>query len=633
MDDRALGADTWPQEQLESLQTCPVCGGERMRPLVEEVGDWAFEVAPGRWRYLQCEQCWVAYLCPRPTKQSIHLAYQSYYTHAGVQRSRLAQWIRALYESIANTYYACLVHKQAHWLARATLLAYRLIPPLRLFLDAKARHLMTLSGAPGKLLDMGCGNGDFMLIAQRLGWEVEGIDLDPKAVEAVRAKGLRAQLGDLDLFDQSAQVYDLITVSHVIEHVYEPKKIVADCFRLLRQRGRLWVETPNVESASQQYYGRYWRGWEAPRHLIVFNHNTLQELLRGAGFSRIQQQIHGLAGLFMAVTSEQMRRKALPAVSRWKALIEGLAAIWRALRIEWINETDASRREFITILAEKPAAPAHPPLVSIGIPTYNAAQYIEKTIQSALNQTYTNLELVIVDDCSTDATVEIIRALNDPRITLHINEKNLGPTETWSRTLSLAQGAYFKLLCHDDVLYPESIERQVEILAAEPSLVMVAANRDIIDAQGELLMRPRRFKQTGSVPGQCLLRRSIVRGTNIIGEPHAVLFRMDSIRAHEITFGTNFYMIDLGFYAQVLMHGPAYLMQECLSAFRVSADSASYKMARRQAQYFIEYVEELKTDERVRLTSFDLLRAYGMARYWQFVKFVYYQLLRLRKKD
>jgi glycosyltransferase involved in cell wall biosynthesis len=96
---------------------------------------------------------------------------------------------------------------------------------------------------------------------------------------------------------------------------------------------------------------------------------------------------------------------------------------------------------------------------------------------SALSQTYPSLEVVVVDDASTDGTLERVRELHDPRIRLYSNSRNLGHSGNWNRSLSLARGRLIKFLCADDVLYPDCLEAMVALFTAHPSIGLVFSLR------------------------------------------------------------------------------------------------------------------------------------------------------------
>ena len=107
------------------------------------------------------------------------------------------------------------------------------------------------------------------------------------------------------------------------------------------------------------------------------------------------------------------------------------------------------------------------------MPTYNGAAFIEEALHSILNQTYQDFELLVVDDGSTDATLDIVQSFSDPRIQLYRNPERLGIPGNWNRCLFLAQGEFVCLFHQDDVMLPENLERKVQLLSADPTLGFV----------------------------------------------------------------------------------------------------------------------------------------------------------------
>lgn len=105
-------------------------------------------------------------------------------------------------------------------------------------------------------------------------------------------------------------------------------------------------------------------------------------------------------------------------------------------------------------------------LVSIIMPSYNTAQYIKNSIDSILAQTYKNWELLIVDDCSTDNTDEIVARFNDSRITYVKNEKNSGAAISRNRALKMAKGKWIAFLDSDDLWTPDKLEKQLAFMVA-----------------------------------------------------------------------------------------------------------------------------------------------------------------------
>lgn len=103
-------------------------------------------------------------------------------------------------------------------------------------------------------------------------------------------------------------------------------------------------------------------------------------------------------------------------------------------------------------------------LVSIITPTYNCARFLKETIQSVLNQTYQNWEMLIVDDCSTDNSEEVIKSFNDYRIKYFCNEKNSGAAVSRNRALREAKGRWIAFLDSDDLWMPEKLEHQIRFM-------------------------------------------------------------------------------------------------------------------------------------------------------------------------
>lgn len=134
-------------------------------------------------------------------------------------------------------------------------------------------------------------------------------------------------------------------------------------------------------------------------------------------------------------------------------------------------------------------AAAARPKVTIGLPVYNGADYLEGTIQTLLTQTFTDFELIISDNASTDGTRAICEAYvaKDPRVRYSRLEQNLGAAPNYNRLVELARGEYFKWQAHDDECAPEFLERCVAVLDRDRSVELVYPSTHVIGAEGELL--------------------------------------------------------------------------------------------------------------------------------------------------
>jgi 2-polyprenyl-3-methyl-5-hydroxy-6-metoxy-1,4-benzoquinol methylase len=130
----------------------------------------------------------------------------------------------------------------------------------------------------GKVLDIGCGNGEFLLKLKHLGWSCQGVEFNQKAVAVCRAAQLDVFQGELTEAAFASGSFDLITAHHFIEHVANPNKVIAEIARLLKPSGKLLLRTPNSQSLGRAWFGRYWFANDVPRHLILFSPKNMNML-------------------------------------------------------------------------------------------------------------------------------------------------------------------------------------------------------------------------------------------------------------------------------------------------------------------------------------------------------------------
>ncbi len=341
----------WPSDRLEEVDACPVCGSAYAERLEGGLRDLMSKPATGPWTINSCTSCGVAYLTPRPDRESIGEAYRHYYTHSSEKDDLVHSCFRSIRSFLAEKYYAT-ASGSGSFSDRAVYLLIKLLFPLSLYFDAKSRHIFSLNKRPGKLLDIGCGNGEFLKFADRYGWRVVGVDFDGEAVREARSCGLDARLGDIDVIDRGER-YDFISLSHVIEHVYDPVELLRSCYSLLNHGGVLWLETPNIESMGYAYYKSNWRGLEPPRHIMLFNIKSLNEVFLTAGFQMIEQKNHGLSGIYMGLSSERILSKSEPCGTWLKCIVRNILKLLRVLSLEVVQLSSKRRREFLTVSATR----------------------------------------------------------------------------------------------------------------------------------------------------------------------------------------------------------------------------------------------------------------------------------------
>jgi glycosyltransferase involved in cell wall biosynthesis len=248
------------------------------------------------------------------------------------------------------------------------------------------------------------------------------------------------------------------------------------------------------------------------------------------------------------------------------------------------------------------------PYVTVTIPMYNNARFIEETINSILAQSFSDFELLVYDDNSTDGSYEIAKSFSDSRIRIFRNDVNLGPEKNWNKAISSIRGKYVKLVCGDDILYPECLEKQVAVFEdpVNSGLSLVTCQRTIIDPEGKVLIKKVNFVDEGRKDPVEVVRKMIRMGTNIIGEPVCGLYRADLIDKLSGYSAVIPYTIDLDFWLQILKHGYLYVIDESLCAFRISNLSWSSRIGDMRYQQFLEFMEYAAADVTNEVTDLDL---------------------------
>lgn len=303
---------------------CRICGRQGA-PVYHGLSDRLFGV-PGEWDIYRCPNraCGLMWLNPQPVEEDIALAYANYYTHeATPPRSKpgaadpLSRGILAdAYLTLRYSYNSLV---QGWWHKGIGFFMYFLVAR-RATLDFDVMYLAHVPG--GRLLEIGCGSGEFLQRMQWLGWTVEGVDFDPAAVAAARSRGLNVHEGRVEQLGYHDAGFDAIVLSHVIEHLHDVQGLLRECRRLLRPNGHLVVVTPNTRSLCCRLFGRNWRGLEPPRHLYLFTPHALALVAKQAGLHviKLSSGIRDAAGMFRR--SQALKAgKNQPAVGKFARLL------------------------------------------------------------------------------------------------------------------------------------------------------------------------------------------------------------------------------------------------------------------------------------------------------------------------
>jgi len=244
--------------------------------------------------------------------------------------------------------------------------------------------------------------------------------------------------------------------------------------------------------------------------------------------------------------------------------------------------------------------------VSIVVPAYNNASFIESTMHSILAQTHNDLEIIVADHGSTDDTLELLQQFaSDPRVRILTTEAGGGAVRNWNRVSEAATGDFIKLVCGDDVIAPTMVERQLELF--DTGVALVASSRTIIDANGHVIIRNRGLRGLeGRHTGDEATRATVRSGTNLFGEPACVMMRRDALVAAEFWSPTEHYLIDEATYVAVLEHGDFVGLREPLASFRVNGGQWSVRLAKHQSSQAVRFHNQLRTERPTLLSGADV---------------------------
>jgi SAM-dependent methyltransferase len=263
---------------------CPLCGGPGS-PLHRGLRD-RLAPRPEEWSLSRCVDpgCRMLWLDPTPLAEDLPLAYgPGYYTHEAAEPP--PTWYRRAFHWLRRGYLAWRYgadHDAVPWWQRLAGALIVLYPRRRADMDFAAMHLPARPGA--RLLEVGCGGGGALRVLRQLGWEAEGVDFDEAAVARARERGLPVRLGTVAAQRYSDGHFQAVVMSHVLEHVHDPRGLLAECRRVLADGGALVVVTPNTASRGHARFGPHWFALEPPRHLLLFDARNLRRLAEEAGF-------------------------------------------------------------------------------------------------------------------------------------------------------------------------------------------------------------------------------------------------------------------------------------------------------------------------------------------------------------
>ncbi|WP_162818168.1 glycosyltransferase [Aquirhabdus parva] len=393
------------------------------------------------------------------------------------------------------------------------------------------------------------------------------------------------------------ETFDFIYSEHFIECIAKDAAyaFIAQCFLKLKAGGTIRISTPSLERLVRQFeYERMdsWRsvswipsnradlinqGMTAWGHKYLYNWQALETLFRHLGFISITRKSWGSSdlGVFNGIESRPNNGEII---------------------LEATKPTSAQ------LTTKRPK-------VSVVIPSYNHCDYVAAAINSVLNQTFQDFEIVVTDDGSSDGTPDIVATFTDPRIKLKRFEKNKGACWATNDAIRRAQGDYIAVLNSDDEFLPEKLQKQVALLDSHPEFGAVFAYPEIMDEEGNVLSVEGQQKHAGifnesNKPQAQWLSRLLQ--TNCLCHP-TVLIRRTCYDAVGLYSPNLRSLPDYEMWVRVLLHTNIYIIQEPLIRMRIFAAGGN-ESGQRPDQFRRMYWEHIPIIKRLLAAPHDLWR-------------------------
>jgi SAM-dependent methyltransferase len=278
------------QFKSETLRNCPACSYSQSSFLIKcrdyTVSQLEFDLT-------KCLQCGLIYTNPRPTIESIGKFYESaeYISHSNSKKGLINQ----LYQFIR-----------------------------RFSIRKKLKLINSFHHSIKTLLDIGCGTGEFLNFAALKGWNTTGVEPSEKA-KTFAQTNYRLKIENERWLEQTTELFSVITMWHVLEHVHELKKRIDQLNRLLSENGVVIIAVPNIDSYDKEYYKQFWASYDVPRHLYHFSPAVIKKLFSDHGFSHVKSLPMKFDSYYVSMLSEKYK-------SGSNNLIKAFLTGWRSNR-------------------------------------------------------------------------------------------------------------------------------------------------------------------------------------------------------------------------------------------------------------------------------------------------------------
>jgi 2-polyprenyl-3-methyl-5-hydroxy-6-metoxy-1,4-benzoquinol methylase len=273
---------------LTSISTCPICSGTEF---IAHLTCIDYTASLERFSLKRCAKCQFTFTSPRPDESSLSEYYLSdkYISHTGSNKTLIDK-----------------IYLQA----RKITLGWK-------------RKLVRKYSIENKILDVGCGTGEFLHEMKSYGWEVSGVEPSTNARESAEKKiGIKILKS---LNDVSGNNFSAITLWHVLEHLPDPNRALQTLHKLITKNGTIFIAVPNLQSYDATYYQSFWAAYDVPRHLWHFDKKNMKILLQKNGFKLMKILPMRLDSFYVSLLSESYKNpKRSKLLSLFTAFIVGL---------------------------------------------------------------------------------------------------------------------------------------------------------------------------------------------------------------------------------------------------------------------------------------------------------------------
>ena len=374
---------------------CPLCASSRLRYAFSHEG----------YRLVRCADCTLLFTNPQPSDTELAAIYSAdYFLGAESEAGRAST--REMKRATARQYLS-EIHRYA-------------------------------GEARGRLLEIGCGDGDFLVEAEAAGYQVTGVEYAPAACEQARARLQRGEIicGELEKARLADAQFDLCVLSDVIEHVRDPIAFLREIHRLLKPGGGIFIATPSLASWSAKLLHKNWMEFK-PEHLTYFDPQTLETALFRTGYHQVIVR-PGWKVLTFDYVAKHFERFPVPVVTPLIRLVSGLLPEGMRKKSRRVVASGMMVFARKTEVAEKRT-------VSVVLPAFNEAATFQPLLDSVLKKELPGLaiEVVVVESNSTDGTRELALKYQDhPRVRLVLEDRPRGKGHAVRTGLAHASGDF-----------------------------------------------------------------------------------------------------------------------------------------------------------------------------------------------